>query len=100
MQFQACRITIDARAITAPGWLEVNDAHDPRSWELAVRGPINGDLGGATKGRNEDVFQVELTISQGRRYRGEGQIRQSCDSPTTGMRSLVMMGKGPLRFLP
>jgi hypothetical protein len=100
MELQACRITIDTRAITAPGWLDVNDADDPRAWELAVRGPIDGDLGGVTGGKSKGVFQVELTISQGRRYQGEGQIRTSRDSPTTGMRSLVMTGKGPLRSVP
>jgi hypothetical protein len=99
MELQACRITIDTQAITAPGWLEVSDADDPRLWELTVRGPIDGDLGGATNDKTEDVFRAELTISQGRRYGGEGQIRKATDSLATGMRSLVMAGNGPLRAL-
>lgn len=98
MEPQAINITIDSRDIAAPGWLDVDDVDDPHAWELSVRGPIDGDLGEATSGKAEDVFVIELMISHNRRGRGEGRIRVACDAPTTGMRTVVMVGAGPLEF--
>jgi hypothetical protein len=99
MKLQASDIAIDDHVIVASGWLEVDDADDPHSWELAVHGLINGDLGDATWGKRDGVFVVRLTMSHGRRCTGKGRIRESYDSPSTGMRSLVMMGEGALVFL-
>jgi hypothetical protein len=98
MELQAINITIDDRTIAAPGWLEVDDTDDPHAWELSVRGPISGDLHDAPWGTAEDVFAIQLTVSQGRRCRGQARLRKANDSPA-GTRELVMTGEGPLEFL-